>query len=272
MRSEARSPSSPEQPEKTYRDPGARQAPDGRGLNAAQGRRQLDVVSSRGTRDQQGSRSPTTPTCTRSSARTTRAPSRSSRTTCRWRPRSAARTSTSSATTSCTRSTSTTTATAIADITYQFTFETRVGNPEHVPLQHGPDHLDRQLELEPHASSTRSRVDRARSRPAAVEAERQVLGSGLACPPCNIGPLLDPELRRARRRRRSHSLRGGRTVFAGQRLEGFYVDLGAIFDLGDLRPFEKLHIWSPTAGSAGRQRDRTTSASTRSRCRCRSAT
>ena len=31
-------------------------------------------------------------------------------------------------------------------------------------------------------------------------------------------------------------------MFAGQRLEGFYVDLGAIFDLGDLRPFEKLHI------------------------------
>jgi hypothetical protein len=30
-------------------------------------------------------------------------------------------------------------------------------------------------------------------------------------------------------------------VFAGQRAEAFYVDLGAIFDLGDLRPFEQLH-------------------------------
>ena len=30
-------------------------------------------------------------------------------------------------------------------------------------------------------------------------------------------------------------------MFAGQRAEGFYVDLGAIFDLGDLRPFENLH-------------------------------
>ena len=27
-------------------------------------------------------------------------------------------------------------------------------------------------------------------------------------------------------------------MFAGQRREGFYVDLGSIFDLGDLRPFE----------------------------------
>ena len=31
-------------------------------------------------------------------------------------------------------------------------------------------------------------------------------------------------------------------MFAGQRLDGFYVDLGAIFDLGDLRPFQNLHI------------------------------
>jgi hypothetical protein len=36
-------------------------------------------------------------------------------------------------------------------------------------------------------------------------------------------------------------LPGGGQVFAGQRADGFYVDLGAIFDLGDLRPFENLH-------------------------------
>ena len=30
-------------------------------------------------------------------------------------------------------------------------------------------------------------------------------------------------------------------MFCGQRAEGFYVDLGAIFDLGDLRPIENLH-------------------------------
>jgi Domain of unknown function (DUF4331) len=30
-------------------------------------------------------------------------------------------------------------------------------------------------------------------------------------------------------------------VFAGQRAEGFYVDLGSIFDLANLRPFEQLH-------------------------------
>jgi hypothetical protein len=47
-----------------------------------------------------------------------------------------------------------------------------------------------------------------------------------------------------------HDLAGGVKVFAGQRLEGFYVDLGAIFDLGDLRPFEHLHL-IPSADAVG---------------------
>ncbi len=38
-----------------------------------------------------------------------------------------------------------------------------------------------------------------------------------------------------------HDLGSGVKVFAGQRADGFYVDLGSIFDLGDLRPFEELH-------------------------------
>ncbi len=69
-----------------------------------------------------------------------------------------------------------------------------------------------------------------------------VLASGLACPPCNIGPASTPNYGTLASQA-IHSIAGGRTVFAGQRLEGFYVDLGAIFDLGDLRPFEKLHIF-----------------------------
>ncbi len=47
-----------------------------------------------------------------------------------------------------------------------------------------------------------------------------------------------------------HSLSGGARVFAGQRNEGFYVDLGAIFDLGDLRPFQNLHL-IPSAAAMG---------------------
>jgi Domain of unknown function (DUF4331) len=69
---------------------------------------------------------------------------------------------------------------------------------------------------------------------------QKTLGSSLACPPCNIGPLSTPNYP-ALAAEAIHHLGSGITVFAGQRAEGFYVDLGAIFDLGDLRPFEQLH-------------------------------
>ena len=65
-----------------------------------------------------------------------------------------------------------------------------------------------------------------------------VLGRHLASPPCNVGknsiPKYAPLTAQA-----IHALsRGGGHVFAGQRADGFYVDLGSIFDLGDLRPFQ----------------------------------
>ena len=49
-----------------------------------------------------------------------------------------------------------------------------------------------------------------------------------------------------------HPLAGGTKVFAGQRAEGFYVDLGAIFDLGILRPFEQDHTTFGLATGPGR--------------------
>jgi hypothetical protein len=47
-----------------------------------------------------------------------------------------------------------------------------------------------------------------------------------------------------------HTLLGGCKVFAGQRSDSFFVDLGSIFDLGTLRPFEHLHL-IPTADAVG---------------------
>jgi hypothetical protein len=74
-----------------------------------------------------------------------------------------------------------------------------------------------------------------------------VLGSNLASPPCNIGPRSTPNYA-ALAQAAVHSLPSGEKVFAGQRLEGFYVDLGSVFDLLDLRPFQNLHlIPSPAA-------------------------
>src|SRR5919198_908735 len=77
----------------------------------------------------------------------------------------------------------------------------------------------------------------------------KVIGTNLPCPPCNIGPRSTPNypsLATAAIRK----LGSGERVFAGQRNEGFYVDLGSIFDLADLRPLQNLHLiaTSPAMG------------------------
>jgi hypothetical protein len=77
-----------------------------------------------------------------------------------------------------------------------------------------------------------------------------VLGHGLLSPPCNIGPLSTPNYV-ALANAAMHSVGAGpfsARVFAGQRAEGFYVDLGAVFDLGDLRPFAGDHAGGLAAG------------------------
>ena len=68
-----------------------------------------------------------------------------------------------------------------------------------------------------------------------------VLGTGLAVPAVQHRAAVDPGLRGAGQRPRSTACPTTSAVFAGQRAEGFYVDLGAIFDLGILRPFEQDH-------------------------------
>ena len=119
-----------------------------------------------------------------------------------------------------------------ADVTYQFSFTTKVSDPSTFLYNTGP--------IESLGSSSWNRkqtysVTRVDSRGRSTE-----LGCDLACPPCNIGPLSTPDYP-ALAKAAVHPLGSGRTVFAGQRAEGFYVDLGAIFDLGDLRPFANLH-------------------------------
>jgi Domain of unknown function (DUF4331) len=69
----------------------------------------------------------------------------------------------------------------------------------------------------------------------------EVIGSNLPCPPCNIGPRSTPNYA-ALAAAAVTTLASGETVFCGQRNDGFLVDLGAIFDLGDIRPLQNLHL------------------------------
>jgi len=128
-----------------------------------------------------------------------------------------------------------------ADVTYDFTFEVKVANPNTFLYNVGPISTISSPNWNRKQFYTVTRTDGRGS---------HVLGSDLPCPPCNIGPSSTADYP-ALAQEAVQSLGGRRTVFAGQRLDGFYVDVGSIFDLGDLRPFENLHLASmipPTSG------------------------
>lgn len=77
----------------------------------------------------------------------------------------------------------------------------------------------------------------------------KVLQAGLPCPPCNIGPRSTPDYP-ALSASAVRALHSGEVVFAGQRAEGFFVDLGSVFDLGGLRPLNSHHL-IPLSNMAG---------------------
>jgi Domain of unknown function (DUF4331) len=119
------------------------------------------------------------------------------------------------------------------DITFQFRFQTKTRNPNSFLYNTGPiTSIDSPNWNRPQFYSV-TRVDE--------NGKSTVLGSNLACPPCNIGPRSTPNYEKLAEQA-NHKLPGNVRVFAGQRAEGFYVDLGSIFDLGTLRPFENLHL------------------------------
>jgi hypothetical protein len=122
---------------------------------------------------------------------------------------------------------------AIADVIYQFKFHTTVRNPGTFLYNTGPVSSLNSANWNRRQFFSVTKVNK--------RGKSTVLGSGLACPPCNVGPRSTPNYA-GLAQAAVHSLGGGVSVFAGQRREGFYIDLGAIFDLGDLRPFQNLHL------------------------------
>src|SRR5207245_7791535 len=67
-----------------------------------------------------------------------------------------------------------------------------------------------------------------------VGGKSTVVGSGLLTPPDNIGPRSTPNYT-ALAAKGIHTLSDGTTVFAGQRDDAFFADVGAIFDLVAIR-------------------------------------
>ena len=117
------------------------------------------------------------------------------------------------------------------DVMFEFTFPTEVRKPSFL-YNNGP--IER-LESDNWNRRQHGTVVEVRG------IERTTLGDGLLLPPCNIGPRSTPnypDLAAAA----TYDLGDGVRFFAGQRLDGFYVDLGSVFDLGALRPFQNLHF------------------------------
>src|SRR5690348_1245683 len=127
------------------------------------------------------------------------------------------------------------------DITYQFSFHTEIRNPNTFLYNTGPI-----TSLDSPNWNRRQFYDVTKFNGSFGRAS-SAIGTHLASPPCNIGPRSTPNYA-ALAQAAVQPLPTGETVFAGQRNDGFFVDLGAVFDLADLRPFQNLHlIPSPAA-------------------------
>lgn len=129
----------------------------------------------------------------------------------------------------------------LPEITYQFRFQTQVANPDTFLYNTGTISSLTDPNWNRRQTYSVTKVD--------AHGNATTLATGLTCPPCNIGPLSTPSYN-ALAMAAVHTLPSGETVFAGQRREGFYVDLGAVFDLADLRPFQQLHV-NPVASTGG---------------------
>lgn len=83
------------------------------------------------------------------------------------------------------------------------------------------------------------------------EVAREVLGTNIPVAPANVGVRSTPDYEKNLGTAAVTSLEEGYTTFAGPRDDPFFVDLGSIFDLGGLRPFNAAHL-IPLPAAAGK--------------------
>lgn len=120
------------------------------------------------------------------------------------------------------------------DLTYRFKFHTRIRNPKTFLYNTGQiTKIDDPTWNRPQYYS----VTLVRN------GHEKLLAENLPCPPVNVGKRSTPDYATLSAQA-VHRLGGGRMVFAGQRADAFHVDLGSVFDLGALRPFNEAHLIS----------------------------
>ena len=120
------------------------------------------------------------------------------------------------------------------NITYQFRFKTTIGNPNTFlyntgPIGAGPGYANWNLRQTYDVTRVQNGVS------------TKLNTSPVPTPPVNIGPRSTSGYA-ALAAAAVTTLPGGITVFAGQRDDPFFVDLGSVFDLAGLRPFNGAHL------------------------------
>jgi hypothetical protein len=129
-----------------------------------------------------------------------------------------------------------------ADKEYEFRFSTTVANPDTFLYATGRLTMADQSKLSVRQTYTVAEVDNETH-------VRRVLGRDLPVAPANVGPRTTPNYESELGLPAVQNLAGGIKVFAGPRDDPFFVDLGSIFDLGGLRPFDAAHIIPLNDGS-----------------------
>lgn len=143
------------------------------------------------------------------------------------------------------------------NLTYQFRFDGRIRDKDSYLYAKGPltSPTDPDWNLPQTYNVTRvEHGPRDRTQDVATyDAEQsrrgrtRILASNVPVTPNNVGPRTNPDFA-ALSAAAVANLQGGGKVFAGQVDDPFYVDLGSIFDLGGLRPFNSAHLLPlPTA-------------------------
>jgi hypothetical protein len=126
---------------------------------------------------------------------------------------------------------------ALEDVTLQWRFKTGLRNPNTFLYNTGPitslDDGDWNRPQSYSVTAVHTNDDGSKS--------TSVLATDVPTPPVNVGPRSTPNYE-SLANAAVKTLPNGVKLFAGQRDDPFFVDLGSIFDLGGLRPFNSFHI------------------------------
>jgi hypothetical protein len=132
---------------------------------------------------------------------------------------------------------------AKADVRYQFRFDTKRRSGDTFLYNTFPVETSTDPDLNVFQTYTVTRVKNGRS---------TIIGRNLPVAPANIGPRSNPDYDPVTDSA-IQDIGRDHKVFAGPRDDPFFVDLGSIFDLGGLRPFNGAHAipLDPAAGVDG---------------------